>query len=63
MNWKRWAPSSKITAVLLTGIVYTAGLWLLTNYYGLDAPPVNVALTQTWVTFIIGYAITENRLP
>ena len=57
----KWAPSSKMTAVGITGVIYSFGVWLLVRYYGLDIGPFEVAATLTWVTFLIGYSITEHR--
>ena len=60
-RWQRWVPTSKVTAVGITGVVYTWGTWILTHYYELAIGPVELTATQTWVTFLIAYAVTEHR--
>jgi hypothetical protein len=50
-----------MTAVAITGATYSWGVWVLTRYYGLDIGVFDIALTQAWVTFLIGYAVTEHR--
>ena len=57
----KWLPSSKMTAVGVTGAVYTWGVWVLDHYYDVGLEPLVIAGTQACVSFIIGYAITEHR--
>ena len=59
--WQKWIPTSKITAVGVAGVIYSFGVWLLVNYYETPIGPFEVAATQTWVLFLIGYSITEHR--
>lgn len=57
----RWWPTSKMTAVGVAGALYAWGVFALQQFYGVDLSPVEVALNQTWVTFLVGYSITEHR--
>lgn len=57
----RWLPSSKITAVGISGFIYAWGVWVLVKYYQAEFHPFDVAATQAWIVFLVGYSITEHR--
>lgn len=57
----RWLPTSKMTAVGVSGAVYTWAIWVLDRFYDTALEPLVVAANQTWVMFLIGYAVTEQR--
>ena len=61
MMKSKWAPSSKITAVGVAGVLYSWGVWMLDYYYETELEPFVVAVNQTWILFLLGYAITEHR--
>lgn len=60
-KWKRWAPTSKMTAVFLAGTVYAFGVSVISEVYGLKLNPVDVAWNMLWFVFLAGYGATENR--
>ncbi|HEY7822986.1 MAG TPA: hypothetical protein VIG24_09145 [Acidimicrobiia bacterium] len=61
MNFSKWWPTSKMTAVGISGVMYTWGVFALEFFYDVSLAPVEVAANQTWVMFLIGYAVTEHR--
>jgi hypothetical protein len=62
---KDWLPTSKMTAVLVAGVTFVAGAWLLLEEYGLKIETnralAGLLLTQAWFIFWIGYSVTERR--
>jgi hypothetical protein len=63
-KWRRewrWLPSSKITAVGISGAIYAWGVWILVHFYKVNFNVFEVAATQAWLVFLVGYAITEHR--
>lgn len=57
----KWWPTSKMTGVGVSGILYAWAVYVLDNYYGVALEPFVVAANQAWVTFLIGYSVTELR--
>lgn len=58
---RRWLPTSKMTAVIVSGCIYTWFIWVLENFYGLRIEPWVVAANQAWIVGLIGWSITERR--
>lgn len=61
LTTSRWWPTSKITAIGVAGVMYTWGVFALEHFYGVDLEPFIVAANQTWILFLIGYTVTEQR--
>lgn len=60
-NWKRWAPTSKMTGVFLAGTVYAFGVSVIELVYLVDLNSIDVAWNMLWFVFLAGYGATENR--
>lgn len=57
----KWWPTSKMTAVGISGVMYAWGVFAIEMFYDVSLVPIEVALNQTWVMFLAGYAVTEHR--
>jgi hypothetical protein len=57
----RWWPTSKMTGVGVSGVLYVWGVFMLETFYGVELEPWVVAANQAWILFLVGYSITELR--
>ena len=61
ISGSKWWPTSKMTGVGVSGFIYVWGVFMLEKYYGVTLEPWVVAANQAWITFLIGYSVTELR--
>jgi hypothetical protein len=50
-----------MTAVIISGSIYSWFIWVLTIWYETPLEPWLVAVNQTWIVGLIGWAVSENR--
>lgn len=60
-NWRKWVPTSKITAVGVTGGFVIYGVWALWFYYEVVLEPWVAAFWAVAIPFSFGYVVTEHR--
>ncbi len=62
-NWhkRKWVPTSKMTAVGVSGGFVVWGTWALNFYYGILLEPWVAAFWTLAGSFSFGYVVTEHR--
>lgn len=61
MDWRKWVPTSKMTAVGIGGGFVVWGVWALHFYYGVSLEPWVAAFWTLAISFAFGYVVTEHR--
>lgn len=61
MDWRKWVPTSKMTAVGIGGGFVVWGVWALNYYYGVLLEPWVGAFWTLAISFAFGYVVTEHR--
>lgn len=61
MEWRKWVPTSKMTAVGIGGGFVVWGVWALWFYYGVALEPWVAAFWTLTISWMFGYVVTEHR--
>lgn len=60
-KWRKWLPTSKMTAVGIGGGFVVYGVWALWFYYGVALEPWVAAFWTLAISWMFGYVVTEHR--
>lgn len=58
---REWLPTSKMTAVGVSGGFVVYGVWALWRFYGVALEPWVAAFWTLSIPFAFGYVVTEHR--
>lgn len=61
MDWRKWVPTSKMTAVGISGGFVIWGVWAMYFYYEILLEPWVAAFWTLGISFSFGYVVTEHR--
>lgn len=60
-RWRKWVPTSKMSAMGISGGFVVYGVWALWYYYEVLLEPWVAAFWAVAIPFSFGYVVTEHR--